>query len=108
LIVDIGGGVSREASRQSTWWHAGIHPHLQISIHTSPLQYKSETSSTKAWLEYLQTPDVPRKAIAVEITERTLMEYGTTIDGILLASRDANVQVSLDDFGIGYSSLLTI
>jgi diguanylate cyclase (GGDEF)-like protein/PAS domain S-box-containing protein len=108
LIVDIGDWVFREASRQSARWRAGIHPHLQISINTSPLQYKSEASSAKAWLEYLQTLNIPGEAIAVEITERTLMESGTTIDETLLAFRDANIQVSLDDFGTGHSSLSTL
>ena len=108
LIVDIGDWVFREASRQSTRWRTGIHPHFQISINTSLLQYKSEASGTKAWLEYLQTLNIPGEAIAVEITERTLMESGTAIDETLLAFRDANIQISLDNFGTDYSSLSTL
>jgi diguanylate cyclase (GGDEF)-like protein/PAS domain S-box-containing protein len=105
LIVDIGDWVFRQASHQSAQWRGTLHPNFQVSINTSPLQYKSEAFSAKAWLEYLQLLDIPGDAIAIEITEGTLMESGSSIDRTLLAFRDANIQVSLDDFGTGYSSL---
>jgi diguanylate cyclase (GGDEF)-like protein/PAS domain S-box-containing protein len=108
LILGIGDWVFREACQQSAQWRASFHPNFQISVNTSPVQYKSDAFSAKAWLEYLQSLKLPGDAIAVEITEGTLMETGKSIDQILFDFRDANIQVSLDDFGTGYSSLATL
>jgi diguanylate cyclase (GGDEF)-like protein/PAS domain S-box-containing protein len=108
LILGIGDWVFREACQQSAQWRAAFHPNFQISVNTSPVQYKSDAFSAKAWLEYLQALNLPGDAIAVEITEGTLMETGKSIDQILFDFRDANIQVSLDDFGTGYSSLATL
>jgi diguanylate cyclase (GGDEF)-like protein/PAS domain S-box-containing protein len=105
LIESIGDWVFREASRQSAQWRAAFQPNFQISINTSPVQYKNNAFSAKDWLEHLQTLKLPGDAIAVEITEGTLMESGASVDQILFDFRDANIQVSLDDFGTGYSSL---
>jgi diguanylate cyclase (GGDEF)-like protein/PAS domain S-box-containing protein len=105
MIVDIGDWVFREACRQSARWRASFHPNFQISINTSPVQYKSDVFNAKDWLEHLQTRKLSGDAIAVEITEGTLMETGSSVDKILFDFRDANIQVSLDDFGTGYSSL---
>jgi diguanylate cyclase (GGDEF)-like protein/PAS domain S-box-containing protein len=105
LIVDIGDWVFREASRQSAQWRSSLNPDFQISINTSPVQYQNDAFNAKDWLEHLQTLKLSGDAIAVEITEGTLMEPGTSVDQILFDFRDANIQVSLDDFGTGYSSL---
>jgi len=105
LIESIGDWVFREASRQSAQWRAAFQPNFQISINTSPVQYKNNAFSAKDWLEHLQTLKLPGDAIVVEITEGTLMESGASVDQILFDFRDANIQVSLDDFGTGYSSL---
>jgi diguanylate cyclase (GGDEF)-like protein/PAS domain S-box-containing protein len=105
LIEGIGDWVFREASRQSAQWRESFQPNFQISINTSPVQYKNNAFSAKDWLEHLQTLKLPGDAIVVEITEGTLMESGASVDQILFDFRDANIQVSLDDFGTGYSSL---
>ncbi|QDE29670.1 EAL domain-containing protein [Shewanella polaris] len=108
LIVDIGDWVFREAAQQSARWRTAIEPSFQISINTSPVQYKNDAFSAKDWLDYLDALKLPGDAIMVEITEGALMEYGSSIDQKLFDFRDANIQVSLDDFGTGYSSLSSL
>ena len=108
LILGIGDWVFREASRQVASWRAFFRPDFQISINTSPVQYKSDAFSAKNWLEYLKTLELPGDAIAVEITEGILMESEASVDKILFDFRDANIQVSIDDFGTGYSSLSSL
>ena len=44
-------------------------------------------------------------ALRIELTERILMEVSSAADAGLKVLRDAGVQVGIDDFGIGYSSL---
>jgi EAL domain-containing protein (putative c-di-GMP-specific phosphodiesterase class I) len=108
LIVGIGDWVFREASRQAVRWRSFFQSDFQISINTSPVQYKDDAFSAKSWLEYLKELKLPGGAIAVEITEGILMERCASVDEILFSFRDANIQVSIDDFGTGYSSLSSL
>jgi len=105
MILEIGDWVFREATQQSARWRAAFDPDFQISVNTSPVQYRHEDFKASDWLEHLQSLKLPADAVVVEITEGTLMETHLSIASILLEFRDAGIQVSLDDFGTGYSSL---
>jgi diguanylate cyclase (GGDEF)-like protein/PAS domain S-box-containing protein len=105
LIIDITEWVFNAACRQTALWRESLHSNFQISINTSPKQYKTESFKVKQWIEHLHALKLPGDAIAIEITEGTLIEPGTRIDNALFDLRDANIQVALDDFGTGYSSL---
>jgi diguanylate cyclase (GGDEF)-like protein/PAS domain S-box-containing protein len=108
LIVDIGDWVFHEASRQAFRWRASFRTNFQISINTSPVQYKNDAFSVKIWLEHLKTLELPKDAITVEITEGILVEPGASVEKILSDFREANIQVSIDDFGTGHSSLSSL
>jgi diguanylate cyclase (GGDEF)-like protein/PAS domain S-box-containing protein len=105
LIVDIGDWVFREAVRQCGEWRARFQDNFQISINTSPVQYRSDNFDIAAWIAHLHTSNLPGQAIVVEITEGLLMDSSDQATNKLLTFRDAGIQVSLDDFGTGYSSL---
>jgi diguanylate cyclase (GGDEF)-like protein/PAS domain S-box-containing protein len=105
LIIDIGDWVFREAARQAAIWRASHHAQFQISVNTSPVQYRNDGINQDAWLDHLQKLGLPGQSIVVEITEGLLLDAGAAITDQLLKFRDAGIQVSLDDFGTGYSSL---
>lgn len=97
--------VFREAARQAERWRASHHAEFQISVNTSPAQFRSERNSLAAWSDHLRELGLPGQSIAVEITEGLLLDAGAAITDQLLAFRDAGIQVSIDDFGTSYSSL---
>ena len=105
MIVDIGDWIFREAARHAACWRITHHAQFQISINTSPVQYRNDGINHDSWFEHLQKLGLPGQSIVVEITEGLLLDADTDITGQLLAFRDAGIQVSLDDFGTGYSSL---
>ncbi len=108
LIVDIGDWVFLEAANRTAQWRKSIHPNFQISINKSPVQFYKASSSKSGhlnWSAHLKQLGLPGQSIAVEITERLLLDSNNTIRDQLLEFRDAGIQVSLDDFGTGYSSL---
>ena len=105
MIVDIGDWVFREAVQQCLQWREAFHPTFQITINTSPVQYRNENFDVHAWTRHLGEMGVSGQAVAVEITEGLLMDSATKVTNKLLIFRDAGIQVSLDDFGTGYSSL---
>ena len=57
------------------------------------------------WIEYLKKVGLPGQSIIVEITEGLLLEASVPIKEQLRELRVIGIQVSLDDFGSGYSSL---
>jgi len=105
LIIDIGDWVFREAVRQCAYWRETTHPGFQITINTSPVQYRHDNFDVEDWISHMRAMGLPGPAISVEITEGLLMDSATKVTDKLLMFRDAGIQVSLDDFGTGYSSL---
>jgi diguanylate cyclase (GGDEF)-like protein/PAS domain S-box-containing protein len=104
-IIDIGDWVFRTAARQVSRWRADLHPEFQISINESPLRFQSALHSPIQWFDHLDELRISGQSIAVEITEGLLMNASPTVLNHLLAFRDAGMQVAIDDFGSGYSSL---
>ena len=105
LIIDIGEWVFRQAADQVVRWRELHHPHFQISVNKSPVQFHSDGSTRKSWAQHLQSLGLPGGSIAVEITEGLLLDTSATVTQQLMEMRQTGVQVSLDDFGTGYSSL---
>ena len=111
LIGEIGNWVFREAARMALRWcemapvartHRGRHP-VQISVNKSPRQFLGVEAD--GWIEHLAEIGLDPRHIAVEITEGLLLDDRPGVEELLLAYRDAGIQVALDDFGTGYSAL---
>ncbi|WP_417579878.1 putative bifunctional diguanylate cyclase/phosphodiesterase [Nitrincola sp.] len=105
LISEIGDWVFREAVSKSEAWQTLLQRPFQISINTSPVQYRDDTHRISSWIDYLRERCLSSKTISLEITEGMLMENSADIENCLLLIRDAGMEVALDDFGTGYSSL---
>jgi len=103
LIINIGDWVFREAARQAKRWSESHHAQFQISVNTSPVQFKRGRNSE--WFDYLQQLGLSGKCIAIEITEGLLLDASTGTTEQLTAFSSAGIQISLDDFGTGYSAL---
>ena len=104
-IVVIGDWIFREAVRQCADWRNRFDPTFQISINTSPVQYRSHGISLGEWETCLTAAGLPGNAIVIEITEGVLMEAGSAVQEQLHACSKVGMEIALDDFGTGYSSL---
>lgn len=105
LIVDIGNWVFREVAQQTAKWRETYQIPFQVSINKSPAQFQNEHHSPESWPAYLDRLGLPGQSIVVEITENVLLNASSVTTEQLLRMREAGMQVSLDDFGMGYSSL---
>ncbi|NBX21752.1 MAG: EAL domain-containing protein, partial [Betaproteobacteria bacterium] len=105
LIVEIGDWVFSEVSRQLMVWRDRLHPHFQVSMNSSPVQFRRRWPADKSWVKRLEEMGLPGMSLVVEITEGLLLETNASVSEQLLEWRDAGIQVALDDFGTGYSSL---
>ncbi len=100
LIVDVGGGVLREACFECLRWPAGI----RVSVNLSPIQFRRDTVLS-AVREALAVTGLPPSRLEVEITESVLLYDVEATRKVLTEVREIGVRISLDDFGTGYSSL---
>lgn len=105
LVVEIGNWVFREAVGKAKLWRERYRPDLQISINVSPVQFYSTSDCMKEWLSYLQQAELPGSGVALEITERLLLDASDQVTGLIRDFRMAGIEILLDDFGTGYSSL---
>ena len=105
IIHEIGEWSFRSAALMAAKWRQQFDPNLQISLNTSPVQYRENGINIESWGEFLVQNGVNGSAIIVEITEGLLMESSSAVKEKLLALRDNGIEVAIDDFGTGYSSL---
>lgn len=106
LIVAIGDWVLKEACQQLKAWQNrfGEAANLKMSINLSSHQIQKADMIDKLDLVLAET-GVNGNAIRLEITESTLMDQGEQTIAKLSQLRARNIQLSIDDFGQGYSSL---
>jgi diguanylate cyclase (GGDEF)-like protein len=104
LIVPIGEWVFRTACRQlKRWEQDGVAP-ASVSINISPRQFMSRKLVPTLLGIVKETGADPRR-IELEITETMIMRNLEQSIETLAELRAAGMQVAVDDFGVGYSSL---
>lgn len=81
------------------------HP-IKFAINISPMQFKSEHLSFFDHVQNALNDDaLPPSSLVFEITENVLMEDEGVTRDIIKMLRLAGIEISLDDFGVGYSSI---
>ena len=105
LILEIGHWVLCTACEQLARWAS--HPatrHLCISVNISMRQLLESTLADSI-LKILSSTGADPHSLTLELTESAVMEMVEESISKMQAVRALGVRFSLDDFGIGYSSL---
>ncbi|KWR88964.1 putative bifunctional diguanylate cyclase/phosphodiesterase [Cupriavidus sp. IDO] len=90
--------------RQARQWQDAGLPLVPIAINVSGLRFASR-NFPQYLLEQIHQHDIPPSAITLEITETAAMkDIGKSLE-TLAELQSLGIQVALDDFGSGYSSL---
>jgi EAL domain-containing protein (putative c-di-GMP-specific phosphodiesterase class I) len=95
--------VFQQVIAQVAEWHKLFGSIIQVSVNKSPAQFEHHGAHT--WVEQLQKLGLPGNAITVEITEGLLLKESGKVRQRLLEYRSSGIEVSIDDFGTGFSSL---
>ena len=104
LIVEIGAWVLDEACRTLRQWRdQGLH-HVSVAINLSTYQLR-DGALVGLVADALQRHGLQGQDLELELTETAAMEDPTVTVEVMHRLRDLNVQLAIDDFGIGYSSL---
>ena len=103
LILEIGEWVFMEAINTIELWLHETGKLIQVSVNKSPVQFVR--AERHPWLDRLASSRLPNGCITVEITEGLLITDSARVRGELLSFLKQGIEVSIDDFGTGFSSL---
>lgn len=103
LIIPLGAWVLRKACMQCKAWQKSA-PGIGVSVNLSARQFQQPDLMSQVQ-EALQESRLNPEMLELEITETNAMQDADTSIRTLMELKNLGVQISMDDFGIGYSSL---
>lgn len=104
LIRETEGWIIEAACKQLIEWRKTISPNMHISVNVSASSLL-DTTLPDTIAKLLTKYQVPGHCLEIEITENVLLRNLSEASINLNKLKDLGVGISLDDFGIGYSSL---
>ncbi len=103
LILPIGNWIINEACHQLAQWNSeGIH--INISINVSARQFMQQ-DLLPLFEQMLEQYNLRGDQLTIEITEQMFLENTENNLRQITQLKNLGIKISLDDFGIGYSSL---
>jgi len=100
LISSLGEWALRTACAQAAGWPGD----MKVAVNLSPKQFKDE-KLIETIVNALARSGLAPHRLELEITETLLLEESVSTRETLHQLRALGVRISLDDFGVGYSSL---
>ncbi|MCM2679250.1 EAL domain-containing protein [Echinimonas agarilytica] len=103
-IVELGYWVLKEACSTLKKWQKTFSTHINMSVNVSAAQL-ANPMFLKTVHQILQVSAINPKYITMEITESTAIADMDNVRSILEQLSQHGIQISLDDFGTGFSSI---
>ena len=104
LIIDIGHWVIDTVCAQLSVWRDRGFPHTPVSVNLSGREFCFDRPAEHL-AAALARNDLSPDLVEVEITETVLMEDQEAAERTLEKLHGMGIRLSIDDFGIGYSSM---
>ena len=104
LMNEIGHWVFTEAALHSRLWSALLGMPFQININLSAKQF-IDHDYTSSWGAYIKSLGLVSHSISVDIKEEVFLNEWVNVSDRIVALHDAGIEVAVDDFGAGYSSI---
>jgi len=107
LIVPIGEWVLRTASLQGRRWRDQGFAPIQIAVNISARQFHDQDLAQTV-IMILEETGLSPKNLELEITESSIMQDAEFAAGMLNRLKNMGINISIDDFGTGFSSLASL
>jgi diguanylate cyclase (GGDEF)-like protein len=107
LIVPIGEWVLRHACTQAQEWQERGFTPIQMSVNISARQFHDRDLSETV-IRILDETGLAAKHLDLEVTESSIMQNAEFAAGVLNRLKSMGVNLSIDDFGTGFSSLASL
>jgi len=104
MIFEVGEWVFKTACRQIQEWQDQGYPVLPVSINVSAVQFRQKNIA-EILERIIKEIGVDPKFLTLEITESTFMQDVEYTRSVLKKLKDTGIEISIDDFGTGFSSL---
>ena len=104
LIVPMGPWTLRTACARARAWQEQGHPSLTVAVNLSARQFQQPDLVTQV-KRALDDTGLPPSSLDLEVTETHAMQNAEATIMTLRELKRLGVRISIDDFGIGYSSL---
>ena len=104
LIVELYDFVLAESLSQIKRWDDINHSDLSVAVNISAVQLRDPNLVDKT-LQALRQAHVKPHQLEIELTETAIIDNREQANKTLHDFRDNGIKVSMDDFGIGYTSL---
>ncbi|WP_069998581.1 bifunctional diguanylate cyclase/phosphodiesterase [Cellulosilyticum sp. I15G10I2] len=104
LIIPLGEYILRTACAQSTEWEKTGYKNISMSVNISAKQFNKKTLVDDI-LKIIDETQMRTDLLNLEVTETVAMENLESSIAIMNSLKEKGIVFSLDDFGIGYSSL---
>lgn len=105
LIRALGQNILRCLIRDMSAWQSPVLSGVTVSMNVSAQEFRDDTAIAKRIDLAFKEANLPLSRLVVEITETGLMTHRDAMMDQLHELEALGVNVSLDDFGRGYSSL---
>lgn len=107
LIVPIGEWVLRAACSEGRRWRdAGFAP-IQIAVNICGRQFR-DRDLAQTVIRILDETGFPPANLELELTESSVMQDPGFASGVLTRLKSMGIKISIDDFGTGFSSLVSL
>jgi EAL domain-containing protein (putative c-di-GMP-specific phosphodiesterase class I) len=104
LMLPLGEWVLREAARCARRWHENGLAAVPVAVNLSSMQFRLDGFVASVG-RILQEEGVPGAWLELELTERMLMDDVPVMRQTLDELKSMGLQISVDDFGTGYTLL---
>ncbi len=105
LITLLGEWAMREGCRQTACWQKAGADDLRIAINVAARQFQQKDFVEMVGDILAETSLAP-SSLELEITETSIMQDPEHVITLLTQLKKLGVSIAIDDFGIGYSSLM--